>query len=869
MKTAKLLINAFTSLALVVPQAAFAQNSVPPSHEEQTLSDISSKVAAMRSAGARPRIVVFWASYGFGHLSAAKAIQNDVQAAYPNAEVILKDIMEFRPEWRQKVDGWVYDKITKYQPNLFDKMFKDYMQKGAEIENVGDLPLAKMQHPQDMLKFARENRASMVISVFNHGTEALIHLRNQGHLTDIPIAQVLTDYVPTDYFRRLGERIELSFVPHKAIADSWIKAGFPAHKVRASGIPVGKSIFEDFPKAQADEFLIQRGLDPKIPVVLLVSGSAGVGNFPVIVNSIIQENRNVQVVVVTAKNKGHFETVSKIVPPTETTIKVLGLVPNDEMIKYMKASSVLVTKTGGLTASEVIAMGKPTVFLDINGGQESYNSDFMKSTGMGLATKNQQEVGSLVRDLLSNDVLRQNMIRKQNESQTTIDRTSVLNWIIDVFHKKMIRDVEAASGKPYAQVVAEKQQQQKAYFMSDKEEVAQARWDLMKKETKEVFAAYLLFDGNKAGRAALAGALEARRRGARVRLIVDGFQLPAWVDALIDTATMAALLREGVEVRLYNPVNTRNPMTYLKPGTWSRLHDKLLYLGDQGVLFTGDRNTQNINFGLQKTKGQSGKSYVSIETIVKGSVINEAKLHLEDLWKHSSPPDLSHLTEEQIVRARQKLERMSDAMEKIALPETDWLSKLAPVDSIDFVSDHPKQKGKEFPLDSEIISAINSAKEKIDIISPYILLPSEVLQAVQAAIARGVKVRVLTASKDNTDAKIASMVFRYQSTQLEKMGVQVLQVIGRDFLHAKALRVDDDYALVTGHNFNRRSRETDLESGVVIRGTDYASKVDQFIENVTKNAVNYDSAPSKGVVSMCKRTAINFVLKMPVVGRQL
>jgi processive 1,2-diacylglycerol beta-glucosyltransferase len=58
---------------------------------------------------------------------------------------------------------------------------------------------------------------------------------------------------------------------------------------------------------------------------------------------------------------------------------VLGFVTN--MQELMAVSALLVTKPGGLTTSEALAMGKPLFILNPIPGQEAANSDFLLARG--------------------------------------------------------------------------------------------------------------------------------------------------------------------------------------------------------------------------------------------------------------------------------------------------------------------------------------------------------------------------------------------------------------------------------------------------------------------------------------------------------
>src|SRR6185369_15806480 len=61
---------------------------------------------------------------------------------------------------------------------------------------------------------------------------------------------------------------------------------------------------------------------------------------------------------------------------------VLGFVTN--MHEWMAASDLIVTKPGGLTSAEAMALGKPMFILNPIPGQEAANSDFLLERGAAV-----------------------------------------------------------------------------------------------------------------------------------------------------------------------------------------------------------------------------------------------------------------------------------------------------------------------------------------------------------------------------------------------------------------------------------------------------------------------------------------------------
>lgn len=859
----------------------------PASDAATTTAQISSPepiVQVQKTAEGKEKIVIFWASIGFGHHSAAQAIEAEVRKQHPKAEIVLKDIRDFQNPIRRWFVGHFYDFMTKNNPKGYDTWYRQYMEDAVKLDSVGNTSVALGHKPDRVGKYLEEQNPTLIISTFNHATEALINLKDKGKLKDIPIAQVLTDYVNTEYFAKMGSKIDMSFVPHEAIRQEWINKGFlSGDKIQTTGMPVNPKAFDKLSTEERDKYLESKNLDPKQKTILLVSGSAGVGNFELMVKSMADaaNGEPLQIVAVCARNLKHVETLNKLLPtlPKNITLKVLGLTPQAELFNYMKAADVIVTKTGGLSSSEVGVMQRPAIFLDINGGQEAFNSEFFAAQKMAITTKDQSKVGELTQKILKDPKLQDEMVKAQSELRAMVDQKKIADWALaqpkhplDLAHG----NANGVRGPPvHLQVVPPaaqspfKEHPGRALFMDKEEDVGNARWDLIKGESKEIFAAYYLWDGNKVGAATLAGLREAaQKRGAKVRVILDGWAPENWVDATLDADVLKALKESGVEIRIFNPVDLSKFTTYLKPGTYNRMHDKLLYLGGQKVLETGDRNVQNINFRMQRKGGKAGISYKSTAAIMQGDAVDEAKQHLEDLWEVSKAPDLSEATPEGTAKAHENFDRYLNVMNSAKHTPQDWVSKMVPVESIQFVHDSPGKKGGLSPLDQEFIKEMDKATDHITVTTPYPNFPKEYVEAFHRALTRKVKVQIIVPAVETTDVKISLDVFAMQSYELQKMGVQIFTHQGPDFLHGKSLEIDGKTAYVGSSNMNMRGSRTDSESGVIVRDAAYAKQLEAFNQHLFTQETKPYVRPKYRGAQMVKYYCIKALRLLSIVDRQ-
>lgn len=131
------------------------------------------------------------------------------------------------------------------------------------------------------------------------------------------------------------------------------------------------------------------------------------------------------------------------------------------------------------------------------------------------------------------------------------------------------------------------------------------------------------------------------------------------------------------------------------------------------------------------------------------------------------------------------------------------------------------------------VEAINSAKSRVWIISPYFVPDESVISALQLAAMRGVDVRILLPSKaDHLLVYLASFSY-YQETL--SAGIKLYRY-EKGFLHQKVLLVDDDLAAVGTANLDNRSFRLNFEITMLFADTSFASEVEQMLNEDFSNS---------------------------------
>ena len=141
--------------------------------------------------------------------------------------------------------------------------------------------------------------------------------------------------------------------------------------------------------------------------------------------------------------------------------------------------------------------------------------------------------------------------------------------------------------------------------------------------------------------------------------------------------------------------------------------------------------------------------------------------------------------------------------------------------------------------------AINAARQRIWIASPYFVPDDAVVQAIQLAGLRGVDVRILI--PDETDSALVGLAAYSFLDQVAATGARFYRYQG-GFLHQKVTLIDDQAVTIGTANFDNRSFRLNFEVTAVIVDLEIAADVEQMLEadfarSRLMTAGEYDSKP--------------------------
>ena len=321
------------------------------------------------------KILIFYASYGGGHLNAAKSINEYLLNNYDNIDVELIDCMKYVNKTIEKVTTAAYREAAKKAPWVWGKIYND-SQKG---------PLAHLSSRSNkimaikLLKLLREKKPDLIISTHPFGSQMCSYLKRKGKIY-ATIATIMTDFAPHDQWLVGNDFTDFYFVANEKMKTYLLNKRIPESKVFVTGIPLSNRFLQKYNrKTVLSEFNL---LDGKKNILFFGGGEFGLGKTRTleIFESFIQYCTDMQIIAISGKNPKMKLAFNEIVLKhnAENYVRVLEF--TNKVPELMSISDLVVTKPGGMTTTESLASELPMIVINPIPGQEEENvSDILNN----------------------------------------------------------------------------------------------------------------------------------------------------------------------------------------------------------------------------------------------------------------------------------------------------------------------------------------------------------------------------------------------------------------------------------------------------------------------------------------------------------
>ena len=346
------------------------------------------------------KIFILYASYGGGHLSAAKNIKEYIDENYKDTQVILFDFMKYINRVIDKVSVKTYSEINKNIPWLWGKIY--YHTQDPIFERIFSLSNKILSYK--LARIFRLEKPDIIISTHFFAGHICSILKKKGKI-DSKIGTVITDYGKDPYNEWISghEYMDYIFVAHSEIKSTLIKKGVNKNKIFDTGIPISNKFLLNYNKTE-----ILKSLDfsdNKKTILFFGGGEMGLGknNTLKIFDTLVKEHPEFQTIVIAGKNNSLKESFKEIVNNynLNNSVKILGF--TKKIPEFMQISDLVFTKPGGLTTTECLVSNLPIIIINPIPGQETENAEFLRKSGCGIWIKKNDNISNILNTILNDE----------------------------------------------------------------------------------------------------------------------------------------------------------------------------------------------------------------------------------------------------------------------------------------------------------------------------------------------------------------------------------------------------------------------------------------------------------------------------------
>lgn len=342
------------------------------------------------------RVLVLYAKYGGGHLSAANSIQNFIEENYYfDTQVKSVDCVEYASPVLSGLTIEAYKDMAKKAPWAWKKVY--YNSENGALSHISTDIAKKMARKLHTL--FKEFLPDIVISTHPFATQMTSYLKEHENV-DCKLATVLTDFAPHAQWLVGKDYCDLFFVSNDDMKTELINDyNIPETKVFVTGIPLSDRFLNNFKEDEC--FDVLRLKKEKKVLLFFGGGEFGLGEKRTVkvLKSLANHLDEYQIVAISGRNK----------KMNNEFLKLYKKVKNDDLHIYkyttnvpelMYISSLVVTKPGGLTSTESLASGLPMLIINPIPGQEEENARFLEKSGAAVWIKKDDDIDMIVDNLL-------------------------------------------------------------------------------------------------------------------------------------------------------------------------------------------------------------------------------------------------------------------------------------------------------------------------------------------------------------------------------------------------------------------------------------------------------------------------------------
>lgn len=351
------------------------------------------------------KVLIFTVAAGGGHLQAAEAIKKNILLKNSSNEVFIVDTLKAINPLLDKVVIGSYLKSLKFSPSIYGKIYNFTEAEDGFTSTISSKLIQMLSSKIQELIY--DINPDIIICTHPFPLEMVSYMKLNNEIR-IPVVTVLTDYAIHGMW--LQNSIDAYIVSNEDMVEEMSSRGIPKDIIFPFGIPVQPEFLKKYDK---NTTLSELGLDSDKKTLLLMGGSLGMGKISSLFQDLISSELDIQIIAITGKNKKLYNELMSLKNNYAKKSVIIGY--SNHIGKIMQASTLLLTKPGGLTITEALLTNLPMALFSPLPGQEVKNCDFLLKNNLAVFLSDEKNYAKEIEKLVNSpnllDTIRENCKR--------------------------------------------------------------------------------------------------------------------------------------------------------------------------------------------------------------------------------------------------------------------------------------------------------------------------------------------------------------------------------------------------------------------------------------------------------------------------
>lgn len=339
----------------------------------------------------KKKVLLLTASYGSGHLTANKSVNDALLSLYP--EEIETKTIDFLNVKGYISTGDLFRRIynwTMENPLMWDIIF--HFTDSPASQNYFRLIFPLFYG--SLYRIFEEEKPDIFV-VTHPYWNYIIDVYRRKYNRDIPCVTIVTDSTAVHH-TWVGPGVDYYLVNDRETYNELKVLGVDQRKIIEKGFPVSPEFGKEFDRAQ---FLSGMGLDPELLTVLIVVGLGAFKRFTKVVDLLRSRKELAFQLIITT---GKYKSVYRVLQSKEFSVRTKIVGWTDRMPDFIRASDLVIAKGGGAIVMETLSAGRPIFIPVITPGQERGNAQLIMKHDLGFVETSLRKIDAILSDVISN-----------------------------------------------------------------------------------------------------------------------------------------------------------------------------------------------------------------------------------------------------------------------------------------------------------------------------------------------------------------------------------------------------------------------------------------------------------------------------------